>query len=271
MNPEDRIIAYLFGHKASLQHDITIDGVVKQVKLSVFYGMSPLSDDAIRTVVARWAMVNAVGMLVDPSITGGAAPPAPGKPAPPPSDSDLINAVKKAISTVSNGVTIGRKGGNVNVGVTGLTANLKSGDSSASIGISWGGTLKLDAESGPLHFSGKLSSDKWEITLSFPQDTYVPNLSTVPKVFTEGERGIEKLADATRAFDNLNDVRNIGALIKPNVTAIQDAVEAASGIANVSKKGGPSFGFKIGSPNPGPGEQGIPAGVEGSVVFTWVF
>jgi hypothetical protein len=51
----------------------------------------------------------------------------------------------------------------------------------------------------------------------------------------------------------------------------QEAVEAASGIAEANKKGGPSFGFKLGSPQPGPGEQGVPGGIEGSIVFTYVF
>ena len=55
------------------------------------------------------------------------------------------------------------------------------------------------------------------------------------------------------------------------MTAVQDAVEAASGIAKASKTGGASFGFKFGSPDPGPGEPGIPKGVQGSIVFTYVF
>ena len=152
-----------------------------------------------------------------------------------------------------------------------MTGNLKKGDNSASLGISWGGTLKMDAESGPFHFSGNLSKDKWEITLSFPQDTYIPDLSTLGKVFSEGERAVGKMADATRGFSDISDARKIGALIKPQTAAVQDAVDAVRGIANADKKGGASFGFKVGSPEPGPGEQGMPRGVQGSVVFTYVF
>ena len=271
MKPEDRIITYLYAHQSSLQYsDSTIDSVVKDVKLSVFYGMSPISDDAIRQVVVKWATVNAVGLLLKPSTAIGPPPPAPGTPSTN-SDSELIDAVKRAISTVSDGVTIGRKGANVNIGVTGLTANLKKGDNSAALGISWGGTLKLDAESGPFHFSGNLSKDKWEITLSIPEDTYIPNLSTLGTVFTEGEKALGKMADATRSFTNISDVAKVGALIKPHVAAVQDAVDAVSGIANAPRKGGASFGFKLGSPDPGPGQQGIPGGVQGSVVFTYVF
>ena len=271
MKPEDRIKTYLYAHQSSLQYsDSTVDSIVKDVKLSVFYGMSPISDDALRQVVVQWATINAPGLLIKPSTIGPPAPPASGSPSTN-SDSDLIDAVKKAISTVSDGVTIGRKGANVNIGVTGATANLKKGDNSAALGISWGGTLKLDAESGPFHFSGDLSKDKWEITLSFPQDTYIPNMSTLGSVFTEGERAIGKMADATRSFTNIGDAAKVGALIKPHVGAVQDAVEAVSGIADAPRKGGTSFGFKLGSPDPGPGEQGIPRGVQGSVVFTWVF
>jgi hypothetical protein len=208
--------------------------------------------------------------LIKPSTAAGAAPAGPGAPPPNP-ESELVDAVKKAVSTINDGVTIGKKGANVNIGVTGLTANLKKGGNAASLGLSWTGTLKLDAESGPFHFSGTLSKDKWEITLSFPQDTYIPQTATLGTVFKEGEKAIGKMAEATKSFNNISDAGKVGALIKPHVAALTDAVEAVSGIAKASPKGGPSFGFKVGSPEPGPGEQGMPGGVQGSVVFTWVF
>ena len=271
MKPEDRIIAYLYAHQASYQNlPPAIDSVVKDVKLSVFYGMSPIPDDAIRQVVAKWAAFNAPGLLLKPSTAAGSAPPSSGTP-PANSDSEFIDAVKKAISTVSDGVTIGRSGENLNIGVTGLTANLKKGDNSAALGISWTGTLKLDAESGPFHFSGTLSKDKWEITLSLPQDTYIPNLATLGNVFSEGEKAVGKMADATRSFTNIGDAGKIGALIKPHVAAIEDAVDAVSGIAKAPRKGGASFGFKLGSPDSGPGQQGMPGGFQAMAVFTYVF
>ena len=163
----------------------TIDRTVKDVKLSVFFGMSPISDHEIRKIVARWASFNAIGMFRGLPDVDSSGTPAAGTPAPP-SNSDLIDAVKKAISSVTDGVTIGKKDANINIGVTGPTANLKKGDNSVSLGVSWGGTLKLDAASGPFHFSGNVSKDKWEITLSFPEDTYIPDLSSLGKVFTEG-------------------------------------------------------------------------------------
>jgi hypothetical protein len=269
VKPEDRITTYLFTNKSKLQFS-TIDLVVKDIKLFLFYGMSPISDERIREVVVQWASIHAIGLLIGPPSAGQPGSPAPGSP-PKNSDSEFIDAVKKAISVVTDGVTIGKKGANVNIGVTGLTANLKKAGNSAALSLGWTGTLKLDAKSGPMHFSGKLAKDKWEITLSFPQDTYIPDMSTLGKVFTEGEKALGKMAEATRSFDNITDVNKISALIKPNAAALQDAVDAASGIANASPKGGSSFGFRLSSPEPGPGEQGIPQGVQGSVVFTYVF
>jgi len=210
----------------------------------------------------------AVGLLLR-SPPGGTAPSTSGNAPTTNADSDLVAAVKKAVATVSAGVTVGKKNANINIGVTGLTANLKRDDSGASIGVSWGGTLKMEANSGPFHFSGSLSKDSWEIVLSYPQDTYIPDLSTVGKVFTEGETAVRKIAEATREFNNVSDVGKVGALVKPQVDKVQKAVEAANGVAKA--KGGVSFGFKIGSPEPGPGDQGMPRGVQGTIVFSYVF
>jgi hypothetical protein len=69
----------------------------------------------------------------------------------------------------------------------------------------------------------------------------------------------------------VSDVNKVSALIKPHAAAIEKAVEAANGLAKADKKGGPSFGFKLGSPEPGPGEQGMPKGVQGTLVFTYRF
>jgi hypothetical protein len=269
MEPESQITAYLFAHKSTLEFS-TIDQVVKDVKLSVFYSMPPISDDEIRKIVVQWATFNAVGLLLSQPTVNPLSPPVPGAP-PAAFESELIDSVKKAISAVSGGVTFGKAGDNINIGVTGATRNFKTGEQEASIGISWGGTLKLDAASGPFHFSGTLSKDSWDITLSFPQETYIPDLSLVGNVITKGVGAIEKMAQATRGFTNISDAAKIGALIKPYATALQDAVEAVSGIAKANRKGGPSFGFKLGSPEPTPGMAGMPSGVQGSVVFTYVF
>ena len=270
MKPEDRIVAYLFANKSAVEYS-TLDLVVLKIKTSLFFGMSPLSDDEIRVVVSKWAVFNAPGLVLRSASFDVPAPATPGSAPSPTADSELVNAVKKAVKTINDGVTVGKKGANINLGVSGFTANLKDGQAALSLGLSWSGTLKLDAESGPFHLSGTLSKDKWEVVLSFPQDTYIPNLSTLGKVFSEGERAVGKMASATRSFSNISDASKVGAMMKPHVAAVQDAVEAVSGIAKASKKGGMSLGFKFGSPEPGPGQQGMPGGVQGSVVWTYVF
>lgn len=265
MKPEEQIRAYLSANRTKFEFS-TVDAAVAQVKLWVFYGMSPLSDDEIRKVVTKWASIWAIGMLSQPSPSAPPPPPPPAK-STPLSSSDLVDGVKKVIKTVNDGVTIGPKGNNLNIGVTGLTVNLNSG--AASVGVSWTGKLKLQADSGPFHFEGTLSKDQWEMTLSFPQDTYIPNMSNLPKVFSEGENALRKMASAIGTFNNVNDISKVAALIKPHVDAASEALDAVSGIKNAKK--GPSFGFKLGSPPAMPGQQGIPPGVQGSVVFTWVF
>ena len=266
MTPQESITAYLHKNKARFEYS-TLDFVISDVKRVLSSTVSALSDDEIRKVVVQWASINAVGLLLRSPSAGTPAGTA-GTPSSN-SESELIAAVKKAIATVGAGVTIGKDNANINIGVTGPTANLKRNDQELSVGISWGGTLNLEASSGPIHFSGSLSKDSWEIVVSFPQDTYIPDLSTLGKIFTEGETAIGRMAERARGVKNIEDIRNVGALVKPELDKVQKAVEAAKGVAKA--KGGVSFGFKIGSPDPFPGQQGIPPGVQGTIVFSYVF
>jgi len=276
MTPEERINAYLATNKSKLERS-TINLIVLDVKTFVFYGMSPLSDEEIRKIVVRWAAVYAVGLLIKPetALGPGSSPSVPGGGAAPktPSNSELIDAVKKAVTLVYEGPTlVGDDKGNIKLGITGLTANIKKGDTGLSMNIGWGDSLVLKADAGIFHFSGSISKDKWEISLTFPKDSSVPNLATVGKVFNEGGRAVQNIAEATQSFKNINDASKVGALIKPHVAKVQDAVEALSGIKDAEKKGGMSFGLKFGSPDPGPGDQGkMPGGIQGQVTITWWF
>ena len=92
MKPEDRIIAYLFAHKGSVQYS-TMDLVVSDVKQSVFYGMSPIADDQIRQVIAKWATVHAVGLLIGQPSAGSPAPAA--RTPRTNSESELVDAVRR--------------------------------------------------------------------------------------------------------------------------------------------------------------------------------
>jgi hypothetical protein len=83
MNPEARIKAYLDANKGSLRF-ATIDQIVQQVKLFVFYGASPISDDDVRKIVSRWAIFNPVWLLPEPPLDKPSAPPASGPTSPTP-------------------------------------------------------------------------------------------------------------------------------------------------------------------------------------------
>lgn len=267
MNPETKIKAYLDANKGSLRF-LRIPQIVEQIKLFVFFGACPIADEEVRKIVAAWAIFNPVWLLPEPLASGGIPAPGPLLPA---QDSELIDRIKKIVETVGSGVTLGRAQRNINIKVTGLTANLKRGDNSLSFGVSWTGTLGVEAKSGPFNFSGSLASDKWELKLSFPDDAPVPSLAALSDVFSKGERAVRNIAVATRQFNNLSDTGKIGVLVKPDISAVQSAVEAASGIPSAERRSGKSFGFSLGSPEPGPGEQGIPRGVQGTIVFTYWF
>ncbi|GJD48639.1 hypothetical protein OPKNFCMD_1362 [Methylobacterium crusticola] len=269
MDWEARIQAYLNANKGSLRF-ATIDQIVEQVKLYVLGNRAVMSDADVRKAVARWAIFNPVWLLPEPP--GGAPSTAP---APRPLGRDqasgLVDDVKKVVGRVADGVTLVQGSGSLNLKVTGATAKLQTAAGAAALTIGWTGTLGLKAESGPFHFSGELSKDKWELAVTFPDDDAVPNLSTLPKVFAEGEKAVRTIAAATATFSDISDAKRIGALVKPHVAALEEAVGAVSGIPTPQKKSGKSFGFKLGSPDPLPGEQGVPRGVQGSLTFTYWF
>jgi hypothetical protein len=52
------------------------------------------------------------------------------------------------------------------------------------------------------------------------------------------ERAVRNIAAATASFDDLNDAKKVGALIKPHVAAVEDTVKTASGIAEWTRRAG---------------------------------
>jgi hypothetical protein len=270
MDPKQRIEAYLNKNQLQIQLTGTVDSVIADVKLFVFFNSPPLTDDEIRKIVMAWSIVGAPLLPTKTSVRGN--PAAPGTSSNSGSAnplSDFKAAATKAITTIGAGVTVGPKDNNINIGITGATANLKRNDNAASLGISWGGTLKMDANYGPFHMSASLAKDSWEIVLSFPDDTYVPDLSSLGKVISEGEGAVRKMAEATRGFKSISDAGAVGAVVKAESDKVTKAMEAVTGIAK--HKGGASFGFKAGSPDAQPGQQGIPPGYQVGVFFTYTF
>lgn len=267
MTPEERILNYLNAKRTAMQSR-TLEQAVTYVKTDVFYGMPPIPADQIQQIIARWAITNAPGMLV--TVANVPAPGSAGASAPPVvTNSDFIDAVKKAVKTVADGVKIGNDKNNVTILVTGPTVNLLDG--AVTLESSWTGTLELGVNAGPMHFGGTLGTDQWQIQVSFPSDTPLPNAASLGKVFGEGEAAMRKLAKQSRNIKNLDDAKRITATLKPEIAAVQEAADALMSLAKNANasKGGFEVGFKIGSPPPGPGQEGIPKGYEGSIVFTY--
>jgi hypothetical protein len=231
---------------------------------SIVPGATRLPDYEVSGMIAVWQYQN--GLSDVPNA------PATRNPSPAPTASDdpkLVKAVKDAISTVVEGVTVKPGVGTINIAVTGLTAELKKGDKSLSVSRSWGGTMSMNARAGNFYFAGELSPEKWSITLSFPDDTYIPNLSKVGEVFSKGEVGMRGILKATQGFD-LNELSKVQEAAKPHLTPVKEAVEAVKGIAKSTGKG-LSFGFSFGSPDPMPGQTGRTPGIQGQIVLTWQF
>ena len=275
MDWEAKIRAWLDAHRYGLSI-FTFDKLVTQVKLFVLFGQNVLSDDQVRKVIQNWLLINPT-ILASPTPfgPGGAAPIGPPTIPPAPLTPDklgpIVDSVKKIVGTIADGVTFSRGPGSVNIKATGLTGKLTASSGSAELSVSWSGTVGLKAESGPFHFSAELTKESWEMSFTFPDDDAVPNLSTLPDVFSKGEAAIRKVAVASAGFSSISDVGKIGAVVKKNSDDIQDAVDAVSGIPAPDKKSGHSFGFKLGSPPAGPGQQGIPPGIQGTFNFTWWF
>ena len=147
-----RVVAYLAQNKARLSL-MTLDFIVRDVRL---FGpdTSALTDYEVRSTAAVWRSLN--GPLV----------PLPSPVARTPSENKMIAAVKKAVNTAIDGVDLSYGPGTINISITGPTAELKKGDLRLAAGVTWTGTLGVEAQAGNFHLAGELSSDRWSVSLS---------------------------------------------------------------------------------------------------------
>ena len=236
---------------------LNMDMLVMQAKYGA--GAAILTDAEIRSTIRDWMFLNNVKTpLLTPSTDEAA-------------DGPIKAAVKNEVKSVTDPVTVDRRvKGKVSIGIGGLTGELTKGSGSVGLTLGWGGKLQLDAAAGEFHFSGELSKDRWQVTLSYPDDTTVPNLTTLGKVFGEAEKAARDIAKASATFNNVNDISRIKGQLQPNLKPVKDAIEAVQGIAKAST-GKPNISLQFGSPDPQPGQTGMPGGIQGQVVLTWVF
>jgi len=252
-----KVQSYLALNKKRLQSQ-NVDMLVWELRTFV-PGIDVLLDSDLRAAASIWRSIN------------GPLFPLPTTPPPTMPENKLIESVKNALTTVVQGVDLKRGDGKINISVTGVTAELSKGNGKASVGVSWGGTLAVEAKKGDFHFAGELSSDRWQITLSYPEDTAIPDLSKLGKIFGEGEKALRGIVSATSEFKSLNDTSRVKEALAPHMLPVSEAVGAAKGIAKAPPKGGVSLGLTFGSPDPIPGGTGMPRGIQGQVVLTLRF
>ncbi len=253
----NRVQAYLYKHKTRLAA-MSVDYIASDIRTFVL-DTSLLTDSELRGTIAVWRSLNGpVYSLPNPSYAL-------------PADSKLIESVKKGMTVLVDGVDITRGDGKVNISVSGVTAELQRGAGRAAVSLGWGGSLGLEAEAGDFHFSGEISSERWEVKLSYPQDTAIPDLSMLGNVFGEAEGAMRDIVGATASFRNLQDIPRVKDAITPHLQPVKDAVEAVKGIAK-AKPNAVSVGLSVGSAPPMPWEVGtMPRGVQGQLTLTITF
>jgi len=191
-----------------------------------------LADAEIQSLAREWA-----------SREGFTNPPGPVQPPARPGPSPQIpDAVRRAFSIAVEGVDVACfPNGRVNIAVSGATAQL--GASTLSVG--WGGSLGIELPAQGFHLSGKLSKDRWEVTLSIPGGSSMPDLSQLADVFQRAERAVRGIVAATAEFQNLDDVAAVQAAISPHIKPVKEAVDVLQAIAGAPQV---SVGITAGGP-----------------------
>ena len=261
MDPLEKVKAdvhlWLFKNKDRLKY-LSIDQIMAEALMYV-HNAALLPTVDLRVIIAIWAPLNLVTL------------PPVGPPRLPSVNSKLIDTVKDAIGLVIDGVPIVTRGdGKISIGVQGLTAELKNGDKSLAVGVSLSRALSVEAKSGDFRLNAELSSNKWELKFTYPEENEIPDMSKLGKVFSEGGKAVVGIYGAAGQFGNLSDIPKVKAAVEPFIKPAKDAVAAVKGIAK-AKPGRLNFGFSIGSPDPMPGQQNISPGVQVVGVITLTF
>jgi Domain of unknown function (DUF4157) len=241
---------------------LSVAGIIRRVRRNVPQA-SNFADVEIASLATQWAArhnhtIPRITVITEADELG--IPPA--TPQPSLADSDIVAGVRRAFSTLIDGVGIERAHGRFNISVSGTTVELQRGGFVAGGTLGWGGSLGVASSYRGLHFSGELSADRWELKLSYPVESSVPNLSELSHIFQQGETAMRRIVEATASFRNLSDIPNISDRISPHLQPVKDAMEAATGIAQAP----PGVSFGVSATGPGMGRSGAATGAEGITV-----
>ncbi len=200
------------------------------------------------------------------TLLAGPAAPAPG----PQFTVAVPEAVRRALSITTDGVVVVQlPNGRVNISTGGATAVF--GRSQVKVG--WSGSLGFEIPVEGFHLGGKLTQERWELTLSTPGESSVPDLSQLAEVFRRAETALRGIVAATAGFESLNDVGAVQARISPHIGPVKEAVQTLKDLAAIPRV---SLGITAGGPMPGsetapsPGTA-VPEGVRIQATITFRF
>jgi hypothetical protein len=220
----------------------------------------------IEALVREWASAHGISLppqSLIPRPEDAAIPPAPAGPSL--ADSSIVSSVKGAVQTIVDGVGIERSHGYAKITVSGPTVGLRGHGLEASGTVSWSGGLSVETSYRGVHFSGSLAPDKWEMSLTFPAASSVPDLTRLGEVFGKGERAMRGILSETASFETLDDIPAVAEAVSPHLDPVKAAVWAAQGIAEA--KPGVSFGVAASGPGPSPNAPPMGASVLGVVTI----
>jgi hypothetical protein len=243
---------------ASRLRALTVPEIILLVRQSVTEASS-LAEVETESLVSEWASQQNITLPTSSSASG--------RPRVSVSDSQTIanirNAVQSAFHVATDGINIVEApGGRVNVAVSGATVELSSaGEHSGEQGqpgvsvsgtVGWNGSIGVATAAHGWHFTGALTRERWELNLTFPGDSAVPDLGQLSHVFEKGEGAMRGIVGAV---NNAGDIHAAEDAIRPQLAPVKEAVEAVSGIAEAQTI---SFGLSASGPT-GDG-HGTPGG-----------
>ena len=227
----------------------TMEELVARVRLNVPQA-AKLADLEIQFVAREWAAArNILIPVVPPAGTVVTDP-----------TLQIPDAVKNAFSIAVDGVNLTRsQDRKLIISVKGLTGKLKSSE----INVGWGGSLGIDIPVKGFHLSGKVDKDTWEINLTAPGESSIPDLSKLADVFRKAETGLRDAISATSHLNTLDDPSKVMAAISSSIQPVKEAVESLQKISE-----NPTVSVGITASGPTRGEQAPGGQSSGGVTVT---
>lgn len=201
---------------------------------------SRLADVELQSMAQEWARQHGFMLLSGPRP----------EPAGPKLSIAMPDAVRRAFSIATDGINIIQlPNGRVNIAVSGATLELGRG----RLSLGWSGSLGFEIPVEGFHLGGQVSKDQWELTLSTPGESSVPDLNKLTEVFQQAETALRGMVAATAKLRDLDDVGAVQGAISPHIKPVKEAVQALKDLAAA-----PRFSVGITAGGPMSGSEAAP-------------